>query len=470
MHSNTTMKFICLNFVLVFLFNASFAQNNPSHFKSEIDFGGGTVISTFLDVHTAKNQFTITSPKNADVRMMGGKARLGRLLGKAPKKGIIISIKGVQKSDSLFGNAIIPVFGKLSFNGMVKSDPSDPLKAILSGVLLKADGTSVGTIYGANSEEDKMSYSVIYPHLLKTIRDNIYSKDVLQTKEWATFEKEFESLGKKAHDDIELFFGFNLLAPKLPFTHLTLLIAEDEAEEPANTDDEEPVSTNKSVVFEEKNDSTAYLQIKNFTTSADELTAILPGIVANKAYKNLIIDLRNNGGGGIDAAFALAKYIVTEDLEVGYFPTNKLPYSGYQPELFRTLTELQPKSTEEFGNELRRSPGVKLIFRKPVNPVFTGKLYVLTNGGTGSTCEPIVYALKSSKKATIIGERTAGAMLAASPFYVEGKYMLLIPIADFYTHDGVRLDKVGVSPDIEVKSEDADEKALEMINKEMPVK
>jgi len=42
--------------------------------------------------------------------------------------------------------------------------------------------------------------------------------------------------------------------------------------------------------------------------------------------------------------------------------------------------------------------------------------------------------------------------------------MLMLPIADFYTYDGVRLDKVGVAPDIVVKSDDALAKALEMIN------
>src|SRR5690606_1370867 len=149
-------------------------------------------------------------------------------------------------------------------------------------------------------------------------------------------------------------------------------------------------------------------------------------IVENKSFKNLIIDLRDNGGGGISAAFELAKYIVSEDLEVGYFPTNKLQYSGYQPELFATLPEFQPKDTEEFGNELKASPGVKLIFKKPSTPIFTGNIYVLTNGNTASTCEPIVYALKNTKKAVIIGEKTYGGMLAASPFIVSGKYMLML--------------------------------------------
>lgn len=458
MHSNTTMKFIVLNFVLVFLFHCSFAQNNPTHFKTELDFGGGTVISTFLDVRVTNNRFTITSPKNADVRMVGGgKARLGRLVGKLPKKGIIVTIKGTQKADSLLGETTIPMFGKLTFKGIITSTSQS---SVLSGELFNADGVSAGKISGVSSTEDKINYTQLYPELLTTIKDNIYSKDVLETKKWATFEQELVKLSNKAHDDIELFFGFNILASKLPFTHLTLLIAEKANE----NDNEEPVSTAKSVVFEEKNSATAYLQIKNFSSSAEELAAVLPEIVANEGYKNLIIDLRNNGGGGIGAAFELAKYIVSEDLEVGYFPTNKLQYSGYQPELFSTLPELQPKSTTEFGNELKTSPGVKLVFKKPTNPVFTGKIYVLTNGNTASTCEPIVYALKNGKKATVIGEKTYGGMLAASPFYVQKKYMLMLPIADFYAYDGVRLDKVGVSPDIEVKSADALDKALEMIN------
>ena len=145
--------------------------------------------------------------------------------------------------------------------------------------------------------------------------------------------------------------------------------------------------------------------------------------------------------------------------------TNKLNYNGYQPEVFKTLPEFQPKDTNEFGDELRTSAGVKLVFKKPDNPIFSGTIYILTNGKTGSTCEPIVYAMKNSKKATIIGETTYGGMLAASPYVVSEKYKLMIPIADFYTYDGIRLDKVGVSPDITVNSDDALNKALEIINK-----
>jgi len=447
----TQMKFIFLNFALFLFINSSFAQSNPSHFKSEIDFGNGTIISTFLDVAISKGQLTITSPKNADLRIMGGKARLGRLLGKLPKKGSIITIKGTQEKDSLFGETNIPVFGKLKFKGIVKNK-------VLSGKLLNNKGISIGSVNGVNSTEDRIIYKELYPKILKTIEDNIYSNNVLKTKEWKKFEKEIDKLCINSHDDIELFFGFNMLAQKLPFTHLTLAITKE------MSDDEEIISTKKSVVFEEKSATTAYLQIKNFSSSTDELAVVLPKIIGNSTFKNLIIDLRDNGGGGISAAFELAKYIVSEDLEVGYFPTNKLQYSGFEPELFKALPSVQPKSTNAFGNQLKASPGVKLIFKKPDNPVFTGNIYVLTNSKTASTCEPIVYALKNRKKAIIIGEKTYGGMLAASPFVASGKYILMVPIADFYTYDGIRLDKVGVSPNIEVKSEKALDKALEIIN------
>jgi len=428
-----------------------FAQNNQTHFKSEIDFGNGTVFSTFFDVTITQDQFKITSPKNADVRMFGGKAKLARVLGKSPKKGVIITLRGQQKKDSLFGETKIPMFGKLKFKGIITNKT-------LSGEFINNDTTSIGSLHGVNSIEKRIDYNYLYPMIVKTIQDNIYSKDALQTKEWKEFQKKIEKLCNTAHDDIELFLGFNILTQKLPFTHLNLFITQ------AQLDSTETKSTAISVVLEEKNSTTAYLLIKNFSSSKDELAAILPKIVANPNYKNLIVDLRNNGGGGIDAAFEFAKYITHKDMDVGYFVTNKLQYSGYQPELFKTLPELQPKNTREFGDELRATPGVKLILKKPNNPVFKGNIYVLTNGYTGSTCEPVVYALKNSKRATIVGEKTYGGMLAAFPFDVSGKYTVMLPIADFYTYDGVRLDKVGVSPDIEVKSENALNKVLEIIN------
>jgi hypothetical protein len=446
------MKTRFILYLLLFV-TFSFAQKKQSHFKTEIDFGNGTVFSTFLDIVEVKDQFTITSPKDADVRIIGGKAKMGRMLGKSPKKGIIITIKGNKKNDSLFGVAKTPLTGELKFKGIIKNN-------VLSGEFINKEAVSVGSIKGMVSSEIRNNYKPIYPLLLKTIQDNIYSKNLLQTKEWNEFQNKIEKLCANAHDDIELFFGFNMLAQELPFSHLNLFISKDEIDSEIS----EPKPSEKAVEFEEKNINTAYILIKNFSNSTEELQTLLPKIIANENYKNLIVDLRNNKGGGIEAAFEFAKYINEKDMEVGYFVTNKLQYSGYQTELFSKLPELQPETTDEFINDLKKSPGAKLIFKKPNSPIFKGTIYLLTNGKTASTCEPIVYYLKNSKRAVVIGEKTAGAMLAAAPFDLYGKYKIILPLADFYTYDGMRLDNVGVFPDIEVKSDDALEKALELIH------
>ena len=444
------MKTYAVSFFLLIV-AISTAQQNQTHFKSEIDFGNGTVFSTFLDVTIKKSNFTITSPKNADVRMFGGKARLGRLLGKSPKKGIIITINGTKIKDSLFGEAKIPVFGKLKFKGIAKNN-------FIKGMFIK-DDNDIGSVNGLVSNETSNNYQNLYQKIIDTIQKNIYSKKVINTKEWQTFQKEIQNLCNTAHDDIEMFLGFNMLAKKLPFTHLTFIITQAENETEVVISNEE-----KTVIFEEKNKNTAYLLIKSFSNSKEEIAEIFPKIVANDNYKYLIIDLRSNGGGGLDPAFEFAKYITPKDIEVGYFVTNKLQYIGFNNTLFNSLPILQPKNNIEFTKDLKKSSGLKMVFKKPENPVFKGCIYVLTNGRTGSTCEPIVYTLKNNKIATIVGEKTYGGMLAACPFVISGKYSLMLPIADFYTYDGVRLDRVGVTPDVEVKSDDALIKALELIN------
>ena len=202
-----------------------------------------------------------------------------------------MTIKGQQKNDSLVGNTNIPMIGKLTFKGILQNNT-------LSGIFINTDGIAIGKLNGIRSIESKIDYNYLYPMMLKTVRDNIYSTSVLQTKEWKAFEKDIKKVCATAQDDIELYFGFNILAHKLPFTHLSLMIAQDSVE-----DEETPVTqkkegrkeelfnSQKSVVLEEKNTTTAYLQIKTFSNSTAELASTLPKIVENKSFKNLIIKL-----------------------------------------------------------------------------------------------------------------------------------------------------------------------------------
>jgi C-terminal processing protease CtpA/Prc len=94
-----------------------------------------------------------------------------------------------------------------------------------------------------------------------------------------------------------------------------------------------------------------------------------------------------------------------------------------------------------------------------------GRVFVLTSRRTASACEPTVYALKNAPNVTVIGERTAGAMLSSGAYYLQSGFLLTLPVADYYTVDGVRLEGNGVQPDIAVPATDALDRALTIIGK-----
>ena len=448
--------------ISIFIVTASYAQNNYPILKSNFDFGDGIVLSTYLNVQEKGKEVVITSPKNADYRMFGNfKGILARLLGKSPKKGIIITINNKLINDSLIGKMHIPMFGYLKFKGVYKN-------GVLNGNMIKNDTTIIGTIKGTKYTTDIKrieNYSSFYPKIIEITEKNIFSKSFLQTKKWIKNKKKIKKLLDRVQDDIDLYIGFNMLGYKMPFSHYGIFIQKDDNDDddnPESDESDETINNIPTVFFEKKDNSTAYLKIKDFETSQKELSEILPQIV-NSNYQNLIIDLRDNGGGGLDAAFEFAKYITDKDIVVGYFVTNKLQYSSFQLDIFQKLPVIKMQSIKEFISSLREGKGSKLVFHKNNNPVYQGNLYILTNKNTASTCEPIVYLLKQTKRATIVGENTAGAMLSADFFKIYDKYKLYIPIADFYTYDGVRLEGVGVKPNIETKSENALNKTLEII-------
>jgi len=445
------MKLLLIIAFSILNLNSIFAQTHKNeNFKTEINFGNGFIVTTFLKVKQKKNKITLTSPKNSDVRLAGFlKAKTGRLLGKSPKKGILVRINAVLKKDSLSGYISTTLLDKLQLKGELKN-------GLLTGIIYK-NKKSVGNIKGKKSEQTKINYSHLYLTITKLTEQNLFSNEFLKSDKWKEYKKVLKKKLDKVQDDIELYIAFKMLNSKLPFSHYYLIIREksnkkmDEIKEQA-------------VVYEKKNINTDYLKIKNFSTSQKELSIILPKILKSKP-NNLIIDLRDNPGGGIEAAFEFGKYFISNNSEIGFFVTNKLQYTGFDYQLFRTLPKAKPQTTIEFIEYLKHKKGAQLVFDKSNIPTFSGHLYVLTNRNTGSTCEPIVYILKKSKTATIIGEKTAGAMLSGTSFNLSDKYNLFIPIADFYTRDGVRLEGLGVTPDIITKSDEALNKTLEIIKK-----
>lgn len=74
---------------------------------------------------------------------------------------------------------------------------------------------------------------------------------------------------------------------------------------------------------------------------------------------------------------------------------------------------------------------------------------VLIDGGTRSGKEVVARALQRHKRAQLVGERTAGAVVAGQPFLLADHSLLFLAVEDILA-DGERLEGVGVKPDVQV--------------------
>ena len=145
----------------------------------------------------------------------------------------------------------------------------------------------------------------------------------------------------------------------------------------------------------------------------DRVLAAIDG--AGKA--GLILDLRYNHGGNADAQQHLLDRLLPGNTIYG-------------------------RNRGRFGEQVMRTDW----FGKH----YSGPLVVLIGQESASAAEITAAALKSQHRATLVGERTSGSVLNAVEFALPDGGAVQVPVADFTTADGTRIEGVGVMPDIDV--------------------
>lgn len=145
----------------------------------------------------------------------------------------------------------------------------------------------------------------------------------------------------------------------------------------------------------------------------------------------LIIDLRNNPGGFLDAAVSIA--------------------SNFLPEGSVVVRESYgPNKTED-------------VIRSMGYNTFTGrkfpKIVVLIDGGSASASEILAGALHEQGVATLVGTRSFGKGSVQELVSVTPDTSLKVTVARWLTPKGNSISEVGVLPDVEVKVTEDDIKA-----------
>ena len=181
------------------------------------------------------------------------------------------------------------------------------------------------------------------------------------------------------------------------------------------------------------NDKTAYMTFAQFTTNLPEEVAAFVKEIRTKSVKNLIIDLRNNPGGELNAAVEIAKMFISAG----------------------QLGEIRYKN--EANNVILRSENFNA-------PRF--KILVLVNEHSASASEFLAMAFQSRGAAKIMGTTTYGkGSMQIVTKNITGSGMKYT-VGEFYSYKGQRINTVGITPDIVVENEfvPVDEKSFTPID------
>jgi len=133
---------------------------------------------------------------------------------------------------------------------------------------------------------------------------------------------------------------------------------------------------------------------------------------------------------------------------------------GYVPLYSGAGEEFQAMVQDAMAHEFRYADAIILDLRNGwggCNPDFVtlfeganrAPLFVLVNGGSRSGKEVLARAIQRQRLGTLVGERTAGAVLGGSCWLLPDGSLLELAVSDVLV-DGERLEGVGVAPDVEV--------------------
>jgi len=163
--------------------------------------------------------------------------------------------------------------------------------------------------------------------------------------------------------------------------------------------------------------SIAYIRIDSFgKTIGDDVGKLLEKF---KDMKGLIVDVRSNPGGSLDAAVEVTDHFLGEG---------------------DILTVRDKSDNEDVYVALEGSVGVPVC--------------VLIDEESASASEVFAGALKDHGKATLVGQKTYGKGVVQSIYPLAYGEALRITTARYYTPSGECIDGVGIYPDIEVSLPD----------------
>jgi carboxyl-terminal processing protease len=198
-----------------------------------------------------------------------------------------------------------------------------------------------------------------------------------------------------------------------------------------------------------------YVRIPSFANPALENDAVI-AVKKHITAKAIIIDVRGNHGGSTPARLVAALM--------------DRPYTYYAESTPVGLPLFRYTGQVDENPEIYWDAGTQ----QPEADAYRGSVYVLVDGGCFSACEDFLVSFKTTKRATLIGEASAGSSGQPIGMALWDGMAIGVSAKREYFPGGVTFEGRGVAPDISVHTTAADlrngrdpvlEKARELIGR-----
>jgi hypothetical protein len=223
-----------------------------------------------------------------------------------------------------------------------------------------------------------------------------------------------------------------------------------------------PVTPKKWTLLIDSATRTAFMNLSSFSGKGFKkfITKSFRNIKVS-GVKNLVIDLRSNGGGEIKNSTLLTKYVSDHSFKIAdsVFANNrgvrKIPFGSYFSVMGHALAKLMiSKKMDGGGYHLKR---YETHYYQPFTKNhFDGNVYILQGGYTFSASTLFTSPLIKQKNVTIIGEETGGGFYGNSAILIptiklpNSKLLFRLPLYRMVM-DKTRPKGRGVVPDILVE-------------------
>ncbi len=212
-------------------------------------------------------------------------------------------------------------------------------------------------------------------------------------------------------------------------TEVTLTVYRESIDDYVDLTMTRRIVQNPTVEYEMLEEKIGYIALSSFedVSSAQFIGAV--DALEAQGMEGLIVDLRNNGGGVVNAAEDIADYLLPDGKTVVSFKGKGVKDSTY---------------VSQDGHEL----DVPLV--------------VLVNGQSASASEVLTGALKDHGIATVVGTNTFGKGIAQGIFPLPDGSALKLTTAYYYVPSGACIHKEGIEPDVIVELDEELETLVEI--------